>query len=123
MPSLGCEGCRRPCSHRALAFAAHHLEGRVLGPVDEVVHVLQAELDGEGEVLDLGLELLGAYPLGEGFEFLALAAVGLVEAYPPLDRLGYTLGRKPCLEALTVGDIAALIGPSNMGYVGRNRVL
>ena len=32
-------------SDRALALAAHDLERRLLGPVDEVVHVLQAELD------------------------------------------------------------------------------
>ena len=83
----------RPASDRALALAALDLERDLLGPVDELVHRLEAELDGHGEIADRVLELLRADALGEGVEPLALLALGLVLADPALDGLRDALGR------------------------------
>ena len=78
---------------RALALAALDLVGAGAVPVDELLHRLEAELGRQGQVLDLCFEALGADPLGEGVELLALVALGLVEAHPALDRLGHPFGR------------------------------
>src|SRR6202008_2875541 len=82
----------RSGSHCALAFAAHDLERRLLGPVDEVVHVVQAELDRHREILDPCLELRWPDAVDERVELLALGPRGFVKAYPPIDCLGYALG-------------------------------
>src|SRR6516165_1478097 len=109
-------------SHRALALAANHLERRVLGPVDEVAHVLQAELDRHREVLDLCLELLRSHAVGKSVEFLAFPPLGFVEAYPSIHCLRHALGREPRLEALTVAHLAALVGAPDMRDISGNRV-
>src|SRR5436309_814671 len=109
-------------SDRALALAAHDLERRLLGPVDEVVHVLQAELDRHREVLHLRLELLRPNAVDEGVEFLALLPLGFVEAYPALHRLRHALGREPGLEALTVAHVTALVGTTDVRDVGGDGV-
>src|SRR5215210_9342908 len=79
-------------SDRALPLAALHDERRVLRPVDELVHGLQAELDRHRQVADRVFERLGPDPGGEGVEDLALLPAGLVEAYPALDGLWRPLG-------------------------------
>src|SRR5947199_750123 len=109
-------------SHRALALAPDHLERRALGPVDEVVHVLQAELDRHREVLDLRLELLWAHAVHKSVEFLPVLPFGFVEAYPAAHRLRHALGREARLEALTVSHVAALVRAADVGDVGRDRV-
>src|SRR3954471_7232759 len=85
-------------SDRALALAADHLERHLAVPVDEVVHRLQAELHGHGEVTDGVLERSGADAGGVGVEDLALLALGLVLAQPALDGLGHPLGGEAHLQ-------------------------
>src|SRR5437588_359888 len=97
-------------SDRALAFAADHFERRVLGPVDEVVHVFQAELDGHRQVLDSCFELGRSYPSCKRVELLALLALALVEADPALNSLRHALGGKTRLQPLAVAHVAALVG-------------
>src|SRR5581483_8357863 len=110
-------------SDRALALAADDLERRLLGPVDEVVHVLQAELDRHREVLDPCLELLRPDTVDESVELLPVTPLGFVEAYPSLHRLRHALGREPRLETLAVADVAALVRATDMRDVGGNRVV
>src|SRR3954471_20592291 len=88
----------RVISDRALALAPLHHERHLALPVDEVVHGLEPELDGHGEVADLVLEVLGAHPYGVGVEHLAVLAVGLVAADPALDGLGDALGGEAHLQ-------------------------
>src|SRR6202035_5038898 len=85
---------------RALAFAALHLERRLATPVDEGVHVLQAEFHGERQILHARLELGGSDAIDERVELVAVVAIRLVEAYPPLDRLGAALGGQARLQPL-----------------------
>src|SRR5437763_11249051 len=54
-----------PSLDRALAFAPDHFKRGVLGPVDEVVHVLEVELDRHRQILYASLELLGSHALHE----------------------------------------------------------
>src|SRR5207253_6191207 len=103
--------------------APDHLERLVATPVDEVVHVLEAELDRQREVADHVLEVLLAAAGDEGVELLALVAIGLVVADPALDRVGDALGGQADLEAGAVYDLAALVVAAEMDDVGRDRVL
>src|SRR5918994_3143995 len=66
--------------YRALALAADDLERHLALPVDEVVHRLQAELHGHGQVADLVLERRRADALGVGVEHLAVGPLRLVLA-------------------------------------------
>src|SRR4051794_11795402 len=110
-------------SDRALALAADHLEGHLALPVDEVVHRLQAELHGHGEVADRVLELLRPDAGGPRVEHLAVLALGLVLADPALDGVRHALGRQADLQAGSVDDLAALVVAADVRHVGRDRVL
>src|SRR5215212_7681504 len=96
-------------SDRALALAADHLEGHLALPVDELVHRLQAELDGHGEIAHGVLEALGADAHGVRVEDLAVLTLGLVDADPPLDGLRHALGRETDLQPRPVHDLARLV--------------
>src|SRR5436305_4257121 len=109
-------------SDRAFALAADDLERRALGPVDEVAHVLQAELDRHREVLDLRLERLRAHAVHKSVEFLTGLPLGFVEAYPSRHRLRHALGRQARLEALTVAHVAALVGATDVRDIGGDGV-
>src|SRR3982074_2339207 len=91
----------------ALALAADHFEGHVAFPVDELVHRLQPEVDGQREILHQRLELAGADPLDVVVPLLALVAVALVEADPAFDRVRNALGRQAQLQARAELDLAA----------------
>src|SRR3954464_6867711 len=110
-------------SDRALALAPDDLERHVAVPVDELVHRLQAELDGHREVAHGVLELLGADARGVGVEDLALLALGLVLADPALDGLGHALGGQAHLQTRPVDDLAAFVITADVRDVGRDRVL
>src|SRR3954447_19651992 len=102
-------------SDRAFALAAHDLERLVAGPVDEVVHVLEAELHREGELLDLVREALIPDARGVGVELLAVLALGLVHAQPALHGLGNPLGGQANLEPRAVDHLAALVLAADVG--------
>src|SRR5438477_10830310 len=104
-------------SDRALAFAADHFERRVLGPVDEIVHVFQAELDGHRQVLDSCFELVRTYPDRERVELLALLALALAEANPALNSFRHALGRKPRPQPLAVAHVAARVAAADLRAV------
>src|SRR5438309_10968078 len=112
----------RRASDRALALAADDLEGDVLPPVHEQVHVLEAELRGHREVLDALLEGAGADAGGEGVELLAVLALRLVEADPALDGVGDALGRQAHLQARAVDHLAALVVAADVRDRGRDRL-
>src|ERR1700683_1375070 len=115
---------RRPANlDRALALATDDLERGVLGPVDEVLHVLQIELDRHRQVLDASLELGGSDAVDELVERLAVGAFCLVITYPALDRFGDALGWQPCLEPLTVAHVAPFVRAADVRDVRGNRVL
>src|SRR5215204_6790599 len=82
-------------SDRALTLPALDLVRTGAVPVDELLHRLEAELGGQGQLLDDLFEALGADPIGEGVERLALLALGLVEADPALDGLRDAFGGQP----------------------------
>src|SRR4051812_2341853 len=92
-------------SDRAFALAADHLERHLALPVDEVLHRLQAELHGHGEIPDRVLERLRADARGVGVEALAVLALGLVLADPALDGVRHALGREAHLQAGPVDDL------------------
>src|ERR1700761_2800516 len=94
---------------RALPFAPLHFIWSGALPVDEILHGLERELGRQGQVLDLAFEALRAGPLGEGVELLALGPLGLVQAYPALDRLRDPFGREPRFQPLAVEHLAALV--------------
>src|SRR2546421_5063345 len=81
----------------ALPFAAHDLVRLVPAPVDEVLHRLDAELEGQREVLGARLELGGAHSRDKRVELLAVLARLLVVAQPALHGLRHALGRQPHL--------------------------
>src|SRR5438067_679599 len=107
----------------ALALAANDLKGGVLCPVDEEAHVLEVELHRHRQIFDLRFEIGGTDPCDEGVEFLAVAALCLVETDPALHGFRDALGRQARLQPLPVAHVTALIRAADVRYVGRNRVL
>src|SRR2546421_5075022 len=107
----------------AFTLAANHFERPVAAPIDEVVHRLQAEFDRHRQVLDAGLKLSRADPIGERVEFLAVLALGLVIAHPALDSLGNPFCRETRLQPLPVTDVPALVGAADVWDVRGNGVL
>src|SRR6476646_8275677 len=103
---------------RALPLSPHYLVRARSVPVDELFHRLQAELGGQGQLLDRCFERLGTYPLDEGVELLALVAVGLVEVDPALDGLGDAFRRQAGFEPGAEDDLAALEVAADVRDVG-----
>src|SRR3954454_19501408 len=101
-------------SNRAFALAADDLVRLAAAPVDEVLDVLEVELHGDRELLDLGLERPCADAVHEGVERLAVLAVALVHADPALDGIGHALRGQPHLESGAVGHVAALVAAADV---------
>src|SRR5215213_4318290 len=108
----------RTSSDGALALAADDLVELVAVPVHEVLDVLGAELDGQREVLDEALELVGADALDELVELLAVGAVLLVVAHPALDRIRHPLRGDPRLEPLAHLQVALVVAAREVRDVG-----
>src|SRR3954451_5221714 len=112
-------GAGMAMSDGALAFTADDLVRLVPLPVDEVLHVLEVELDGQRQVLGARLELGVPDPLDERVELLAVGPLGLVVADPALDRLRHALRGQAHLEPRAHDHLAALEVAAEVAHVRR----